>query len=104
MEELIKLPGIGRKSANVIMLEAFNNPVGIAIDTHAKRISNRVGLSKEKDPEKIEKDLLKIVPKEYLKDVNHLFVFHGRKICKSQTPICDKCAINKFCKCFNSNK
>lgn len=102
MEELIKLPGIGRKSANVIMLEAFNKPVGIAIDTHAKRISNRLGLSKEKDPVKIEKDLLKIVPKGYLKDVNHLFVFHGRKICKSQSPNCEKCPISNKCKYFKS--
>ena len=104
MEELIKLPGIGRKSANVIMLEAFNKPVGIAIDTHAKRISNRLGLSKEKEPEKIEKDLLKIVPEEYIKDVNHLFVFHGRKVCKSQNPMCENCTISSYCKYYNSNK
>lgn len=102
MEELIKLPGIGRKSANVIMLEAFNRPVGIAIDTHAKRVSNRLGLSNKKDPEKIEKDLLKVVPAEYIKDVNHLFVFHGRKICKSQSPKCDICPVNDYCKYFNS--
>ena len=102
MEELIKLPGIGRKSANVIMLEAFNRPVGIAIDTHAKRVSNRLGLSNKKDPEKIEKDLLKVVPAEYIKDVNHLFVFHGRKICKSQSPKCDICPVSEYCKYFNS--
>lgn len=104
IEKLVKLPGIGRKSANVIMLEAFNKPVGIAVDTHAKRISNRLGLSKEKDPTKIEKDLLKIVPMEYLKDVNHLFVFHGRKICKSQNPECKKCPIRDYCKFFKSKK
>ena len=62
MEDLISLPGIGRKSANVIMLEAFDNPIGIAVDTHAKRISNRLGLSSETDPNKIEQDLLKIIP------------------------------------------
>ena len=104
MDILVKLPGIGRKSANVIMLEAFNKPVGIAIDTHAKRISNRLGLSSKKEPTKIEEDLLKIVPKKYLKDVNHLFVFHGRKVCKSQNPLCDKCLINIYCKYFNSKK
>src|SRR5574344_106990 len=68
MEELMSIPGVGRKSANVIMLEAFNNPQGIAVDTHAKRISNRIGFSNEKDPEKIEKDLLKILPKKYYSD------------------------------------
>ena len=75
MEELTSLPGIGRKSANVVMLDAFGIAEGIAIDTHAKRISNRIGLSKQVEPEKIEQDLLKIIPKEYLKDVNHLFVW-----------------------------
>lgn len=98
MEELMSLPGVGRKSANVVMLEAFNKPMGIAVDTHAKRISNRIGLSKESDPEKIELDLLKIVPKEYLKDVNHLFVYHGRKICDSRKPKCDVCPIRDLCK------
>lgn len=98
LEELMSLPGVGRKSANVVMLEAFNKPMGIAVDTHAKRISNRIGLSKESDPEKIELDLLKIVPKEYLKDVNHLFVYHGRKVCDSRKPKCDICPIRNLCK------
>ena len=97
MEELMSLPGVGRKSANVVMLEAFNMPMGIAVDTHAKRISNRIGLSKENDPEKIELDLLQIVPKEYLKDVNHLFVYHGRKVCDSRKPKCDICPVRDFC-------
>lgn len=97
MEDLVSLPGIGRKSANVIMLEAFNNPVGIAVDTHAKRISNRIGLSLQTTPEKIEQDLLKIIPKKYLKDVNHLFVYHGRKICESRKPKCDICPIRNLC-------
>lgn len=97
MEELVKLPGIGRKSANVIMLEAFNNPEGIAVDTHAKRIANRIGLSKEKDPLKIEQDLIKLIPKEYFKDVNHLLVWHGRNICNARKPECDKCPIRNYC-------
>ena len=97
MEELMSLPGVGRKSANVVMLEAFNMPMGIAVDTHAKRISNRIGLSKENDPEKIELDLLQIVPKEYLKDVNHLFVYHGRKVCDSRKPKCNICPVRDFC-------
>lgn len=98
MEELMKLPGVGRKSANVIMLEAFNRPQGIAVDTHCKRISNRMGFSKESEPEKIEQDLLKVVPKEYYKDVNHLFMWHGRNTCTAQKPKCDSCKVRKHCK------
>lgn len=97
MEELMSLPGVGRKSANVVMLEAFNMPMGIAVDTHAKRISNRIGLSIESNPEKIEVDLLKIIPKEYLKDVNHLLVYHGRKVCDSRKPKCDVCPVHDLC-------
>lgn len=97
MEDLVKLPGIGRKCANVIMLNAFNSPCGIAVDTHAKRISNRIGFSKFLDADKIEQDLLKQIPKEYLKDVNHLFVYHGRNICTARNPKCDKCPIKKYC-------
>jgi len=97
MEELTSLPGVGRKSANVVMLEAFNNPQGIAIDTHAKRIANRVGLSKNTTPEKIEQDILKLIPKEYYKDVNHLLVWHGRKICDSRKPKCEECPIREHC-------
>ena len=104
MEELINLPGVGRKSANVVMLEAFHNPQGIAVDTHAKRISNRIGFSKEEDPEKIEKDLLKVVPKEFYYDANHLFVWHGRNICDSRKPKCEECPINKYCNYFKTNK
>lgn len=97
MEELISLPGIGRKSANVIMLEAFKNPQGIAIDTHAKRIFRRIGITKNLDPSKIENDVLKLLPKKYYKDVNHLLVWHGRKICSSKKPKCEECPINVFC-------
>ena len=101
MEELQSLPGVGRKSANVIFLEVFGIANGIAVDTHAKRISNRIGLSNEKSPDKIEKDLLKIIPQEYLKDVNHLFVWHGRNLCTARNPKCNKCPIKQFCKRLN---
>lgn len=100
MDELLTLPGVGRKSANVILLEAFGIANGIAVDTHAKRISNRIGLSKELEPEKIEQDLLKIFPKEYLKDINHLLVWHGRKTCDARKPNCEKCCVNHFCKTY----
>ena len=104
MEELVKLPGIGRKSANVIMLEAFNNPQGIAVDTHAKRIANRVGFSKEKEPSKIEQDLIKLIPKEQFKDVNHLLVWHGRKTCDARNPKCEGCSIKDYCKYYKISK
>ena len=104
MDDLQSLAGIGRKSANVVMLEAFNNPQGIAVDTHAKRISNLIGLSNESDPIKIEQDLIKIFPKEYLKDINHLFVWHGRNTCIARKPKCDLCSVKEFCKHYkNSN-
>ena len=98
MKELISLAGVGRKSANVILLEVFGIAEGIAVDTHAKRISNLVGLSNKKEPEKIEQDLLKIFPKEYLKDINHLFVWHGRNTCIARNPKCSTCPINHLCK------
>ena len=96
-EELMSLPGVGRKTANVVLLEAFGIAQGIAVDTHAKRISNLIGFSNESDPVKIEQDLLKIIPKEYLKDVNHLLVWHGRNICIARNPKCDKCPIKDYC-------
>lgn len=104
MEELTMLPGVGRKSANVVMLEAFNNPQGIAIDTHAKRIANRLGLSKQTDPSKIEQDILKLIPKEYYKDVNHLLVWHGRKTCDARKPKCKECPINTYCFFWTQNR
>ena len=97
IDELITIPGVGRKSANVIMLEAFNNPVGIAVDTHAKRISNKMGFSSETEPSKIEQDLIKIFPKKYFYDVNHLFVWHGRNYCDSRKPNCSNCPVNSYC-------
>lgn len=104
MEDLLTLPGVGRKSANVILLEVFGIANGVAVDTHCKRISNRIGLSSQVDPSKIEQDLIKIFPKEYLKDVNHLFVWHGRKTCTARNPKCDICTINKFCKTWNNSQ
>ena len=103
MESLQSLPGVGRKSANVIMLEAFHNPQGIAVDTHAKRISNKMGFSKQTEPEKIEQDLLKQIPKEYYYDVNHLFVWHGRNICIARNPKCSDCPVKKYCKEYTKN-
>lgn len=102
MKDLMSLPGVGRKTANVVMLEAFNNPQGIAVDTHCRRLSNRIGLSSQNEPEKIEQDLLKQIPDEYYKDVNHIFIWHGRNICTARSPKCKECSIRKFCKNFKS--
>lgn len=77
---------------------------GIAVDTHAKRISNRLGLSTNSDPTKIEQDLLKIIPNNYYKDVNHLFIWHGRNICTSRNPKCNNCPISNLCNFFIDNK
>ena len=103
IDDLMNLPGVGRKSANVVMLEAFNSPVGIAVDTHAKRISNRIGFSKEEDPEKIEQDLLKVIPPPYYYDANHLFVWHGRKTCTARNPKCNTCPIAMYCNSFKKS-
>lgn len=104
MNELLTLAGIGRKSANVILLEVFGIATGVAVDTHAKRISNKIGLSNEKEPEKIENDLLKIFPKEYLKDINHLFMWHGRNTCTAKNPKCDICTVKQFCDFYKKSK
>ncbi len=103
MKELISLAGVGRKSANVIMLEVFGIAEGIAVDTHAKRISNLMGLSKEKEPEKIEQDLIKFFPKDSLKDINHLFVWHGRNSCVARSTKCDTCPVNNYCEFYNNS-
>ena len=98
MQDLMSLAGVGRKTANVVLLEVFGIAEGIAVDTHAKRISNLIGLSNEKEPEKIEQDLIKLFPKQYLKDINHLFVWHGRNTCIARNPKCDVCTIKDYCK------
>lgn len=104
MKDLMSLPGVGRKTANVVMLEAFNKPQGIAVDTHAKRLSNRIGLSAQAEPEKIEQDLLKQIPHEYYKDVNHILIWHGRNTCMARSPKCDTCSIQKYCQNFLQGK
>ena len=95
-EELILLPGVGRKTANVVLNAAFNKPT-IAVDTHVFRVSNRTGLSNGKNPEQVENQLLKILPKKNIKKAHHLILLHGRYTCKSRKPLCKKCVINKIC-------
>ena len=102
MNELLSLAGVGRKSANVILLEVFGIAEGVAVDTHAKRISNLVGLSKESELEKIEKDLVKLFPKKYLKNLNHLLMWHGRNTCVARNPHCDNCSVKSFCNYYKN--
>ena len=97
MEELTKLAGVGRKTASVILGEIYQKPA-IVIDTHAKRLSNRMGLTKETDPVKIESALRKFIPPEYQFDFCHRLVAHGRAVCKAQKPACEICTLNEICK------
>ena len=101
-EGLINLPGVGRKTANVVLNAAFNKPT-IAVDTHVFRVSNRTGLTKGKNPNQVEEQLLKILPVKYLKKAHHLILLHGRYICKSRNPLCATCVINKICLYKNKN-
>jgi endonuclease-3 len=95
-DELILLPGVGRKTANVVLNAAFNKPT-IAVDTHVFRVGNRTGLSNGKNPEQVENQLLKILPKKHIKIAHHLILLHGRYTCKSRNPLCKKCVIKKIC-------
>jgi endonuclease-3 len=95
-EELILLPGVGRKTVNVVLNAAFNKPT-IAVDTHVFRVGNRTGLTNGKNPEQVENQLLKILSKKHIKKAHHLILLHGRYTCKSRNPLCKKCVINKIC-------
>ena len=101
MEELIKLPGVGRKTANVILSNAYGIP-GIVVDTHVKRLSGRIGLSYNQNPEKIERDLMELIPKEKWSLFSHLLISHGREVCMARKPKCEICKINLWCKFYSS--
>jgi endonuclease-3 len=96
LEDLILLPGVGRKTANVVLNEVFNKPT-IAVDTHVFRVANRTGLSNGKNPEQVENQLLKILHKKYIRKAHHLILLHGRYTCKARNPLCKICVINKVC-------
>ncbi len=96
LEELVILPGVGRKTANVILGNAFGIP-GIFVDTHVRRVSQRIGLTKNDDPVKIEFDLMEIVPKEEWTHFSNLLIWHGRKTCIAKRPLCEICPIRKLC-------
>ena len=97
MEDLVKLPGVGRKTANVVLGNAFSINEGVVVDTHVRRLSNRLGLSHEHDPEKIERDLVPIVPEGEWTLFSHLLIFHGRRVCKARKPDCADCVLNDVC-------
>jgi len=96
LEELVRLPGVGRKTANVILGNAFEIP-GIVVDTHVHRLSQRIGLTKKDDPIKIELDLMQIVPKEEWTHFSNLLIWHGRRTCVARKPLCEQCSIRKWC-------
>ena len=97
MEALVALPGVGRKTANVVMGNAFGRPVGIVVDTHVQRLSRRLGLTQETDPDKIERDLLPLVPQEDWTPWGHLLQDHGRALCKARKPECAVCPVAELC-------
>ncbi|NSW90982.1 MAG: endonuclease III [Firmicutes bacterium] len=99
LEDILKLPGVGRKTANLVLGDIFGIP-GIVVDTHAKRLSKRMGFTENEDPVKIEYDLMKIVPKEEWTRFCHQLVLHGRAVCTARNPKCDKCPVSKFCKFY----
>ena len=96
-EKLIALPGVGRKTASVVLNEGFGLPT-IAVDTHVFRVSNRTGLASGKNPDEVQQNLYKVVPKKYLKRAGHTLLLHGRYTCKARTPSCKTCVIIKYCK------
>ncbi len=97
MEDLLTLPGVARKTANIVLSSAFKKAEGIAVDTHVKRLSQRLGLSKENVPDKIEQDLMAIVPQKDWIDFNYMLVLHGRTVCPSRKPRCPECQLRHLC-------
>ena len=96
LDELVKLPGVARKTANVVAAE-LGNPQGIVVDTHVRRLSQRLGLTRQEDPVKIERDLIKLVPREYWGIFPHLLIWHGRRVCDARTPRCEDCVLKDLC-------
>jgi len=101
MEELTKLRGVGRKTANVVLGTAFGKNEGVVVDTHVGRISRRLGLTKEKDPVKVERDLMELLPKKEWTNYSHRLIWHGRKVCKSLNPRCPECGLAPLCPSVN---
>jgi endonuclease-3 len=97
MEELLKLPGVARKTANVVLGVAYGIAAGIVVDTHVSRLSQRLGLTKKTDAGKIEQELMELVPRKDWIIFSHLLIFHGRRVCKARRPLCEECVVEKLC-------
>jgi len=104
MEELVKLPGVSRKTANVVLSNAFRKDEGIVVDTHVIRLSRRLGLTNQKDRDKIEQDLMNKYPKEAWFDIANLLIAHGRKVCKARNPDCENCILKDICPYYNEGR
>jgi len=102
LDELVKIPGIGRKTAGCVMVYGFSKPEGIPVDTHVHRVSNRLGLVKTRTPGKTEQELMRTVPKKYWILVNELMVLHGKNICKSRNPRCPLCPVKRYCEYYRN--
>jgi endonuclease-3 len=99
MDELVALPGVGRKTANVVLGVLWNIPDGVVVDTHVQRLAQRLGWSKQTEPEKIERDLCKILPRSKWDHTGHVLIFHGRRCCFARKPTCEACSVNDVCPC-----
>jgi endonuclease-3 len=97
LEQLTALPGVGRKTANVVLGVAFGKPAGVVVDTHVQRISQRLGWTLETTPEKIEQDLMQLAPKRHWDILSHTLIFHGRRVCSARRPACVSCAVHRHC-------
>lgn len=97
MDELVQLPGVGRKTANVVLGNAFGRNEGVVVDTHVRRVSGRLGLTAHTEPEKIELDLMRLIDRAEWTDLAHLFIYHGRAVCRAPTPRCEVCVLNDIC-------
>ena len=97
MQDLVGLPGVGRKTANVVLGNAFGMNEGVVVDTHVTRVAGRLALTRHRDPVKIEQDLMPVVPREDWTDLSHLFIYHGRATCKAPTPLCGRCVLVDLC-------
>ena len=97
MQDLVRLPGVGRKTANVVLGNAFAVSEGVVVDTHVGRLSRRLGLTREENPEKVERDLMELLPRGRWTLLSHLLIFHGRAVCAARTPRCEACAVSLLC-------
>jgi endonuclease-3 len=97
MEQLLELPGVARKTANIVLTNAYGVIAGVAVDTHVRRLAQRLGLTQNDNPDKIEKDLMDIVPKDKWMRITDLLIFHGRRVCTAKKPNCAECVLNKIC-------